>query len=274
MNSIPTSSGRLGATWSFRFATYSAVAACFVLQGCSTVGTPLPPPVVLSPSTARLAVGAHVRLKAAGVIPLQSCTWGSSDPAVLTSLGGGNFVGVADGAATASASCGDSPVALAQLEVSSVPAGPLVITQGGTYTGEWTSNDPNTPAVTIKTSEQVILRDSVITGRGDLIDIEDVPGGAHVNIHDVTGLALDPGVRGLQRGSFVAATQLGSLRVHHCSLIGVSFGVKLISSTPGELVISENLGSNLEDRASDGEGGLLPLRPQLGHFVFLNSTLR
>ncbi|MGI4831780.1 MAG: hypothetical protein ACRYFU_26900 [Janthinobacterium lividum] len=147
--------------------------------------------------------------------------------------------------------------------------GPLTITKGGSYSGTWTSNDPNTPAVNILTNEPVTLHNAVLTGRGDLIDINGTGTGANVTVEDVTGTALDPGVAGMQRGAFISANDMSSLDVEHTSMFGVSFGIKVLSSTVSKLKISKNTGSNLEDRASDGAGGLLTTRPNLGHFIFL-----
>ncbi|MFC4456243.1 NPCBM/NEW2 domain-containing protein, partial [Deinococcus sonorensis] len=48
-------------------------------------------------------------------------------------------------------------------------SGPLVITKGGTYTGNWQSNDPSVPVITIKTSEPVIIENSTLRGRGNLV---------------------------------------------------------------------------------------------------------
>jgi hypothetical protein len=50
-----------------------------------------------------------------------------------------------------------------------VYGGPLVITRGGTYTGAWQSTNPNTPAVTIATSQPVVIDNSYIKGPGRLI---------------------------------------------------------------------------------------------------------
>ncbi|MBB5364655.1 NPCBM/NEW2 domain-containing protein, partial [Deinococcus humi] len=51
-----------------------------------------------------------------------------------------------------------------------IVSGPLVITKGGTYTGEYLSNDPTVAAVKIKTAEPVILENCTLRGRGHLID--------------------------------------------------------------------------------------------------------
>ena len=48
-------------------------------------------------------------------------------------------------------------------------SGPLTITQGGTYSGNWRSTDPNTPAVTVATTAPVVIQNSHVTGPNDLI---------------------------------------------------------------------------------------------------------
>ncbi|WP_299759213.1 PA14 domain-containing protein [uncultured Pontibacter sp.] len=48
-------------------------------------------------------------------------------------------------------------------------SGPLVITKGGTYKGNWESKDSEVAAVEIKTSEPVIIENSNIRGAGPLI---------------------------------------------------------------------------------------------------------
>jgi hypothetical protein len=153
------------------------------------------------------------------------------------------------------------------------PASSIQITQGGTYSGHWTSNDPEVAAITIHTDQAVVIRDSTVTGRGNLIYIDGDKTGAHVTIENVTGTALDPRVNGASRGAFVLATGVTALIVQHCSIAGATFGVKVVASTPSTLRILNNLATNLEDRASDGHGGLLPLRPRLGHFVILDHVV-
>ena len=61
-----------------------------------------------------------------------------------------------------------------RLLMSATPAivysGPIVITSGGTYSGNWQSNNPNVAAVTISTTAPVIINNSNIQSKGDLID--------------------------------------------------------------------------------------------------------
>ena len=48
-------------------------------------------------------------------------------------------------------------------------SGPLVITKGGTYSGNWESQDPNVPVISVQTSEPVIIENSNLRGKGNII---------------------------------------------------------------------------------------------------------
>ena len=151
---------------------------------------------------------------------------------------------------------------------------PIIITSGGTYSGNWVSKKIAQAAVTIETDQPVILENAEVSGPGTLISIRGVkPNGARVTLQNVTGIAGDPGVVGAQRGKFVDAENVAALNVTHCSMTGVSFGIYVASSTATELVIDNNAAYNLEDRASNGEGAVSTHRPSLGHFVQLNGVL-
>jgi hypothetical protein len=69
-------------------------------------------------------------------------------------------------------------------------SGPLVITKGGTYTGNWQSTDSEIPAVDVRTSEPVIITNSNIRGAGYLIK----SWGAYANItvRHTNGYGLQP----------------------------------------------------------------------------------
>jgi hypothetical protein len=49
---------------------------------------------------------------------------------------------------------------------------PLVVTEGGTYTGQWESTEVETPAVLVATQEAVVIEDCAVRGPGDLIAVE------------------------------------------------------------------------------------------------------
>ncbi len=250
-----------------------------LLQGCgvspravASTAAKQPAGPTIAPATANVQVWQSLQFTVSGSGENQNCTWTSSQPSILTSLGAGQFQGTQTGTASVSVTC-DGASATANVVVDAQPqSGPIQITAGGTYSGDWTSTDPSTPAVTINTDEPVTIQDSVISGKGTLISVSGVTSGANVTIENVTATASDPGVAGAQRGAFVLATKIDSLIVRNCSMTGVSFGVKVFAAQPSTLQLDNNSAINLEDRASDGQGGFEASRPRLGHFVIFNGV--
>lgn len=259
------------------FALFLVSAAAIALQGCASVSTAnlssssQSGNTALNPTSASIQVWENLQFSVSGASPTSGCTWTSSDTTVLSSLGDGAFQGTKTGSANVSVACGASTASASVVVSAQQQSTPITITSGGTYSGNWVSSDPSTPAVTIKTNEAVILHDSVLSGRGDLIKISGSSTGANVTVENVTGTALDPGVSGSMRGAFINASSVASMTVENCSMTGVSFGIKLTASQPSVLQILNNSAINLEDRASDGNGGFLASRPAVGHFVLLNS---
>jgi hypothetical protein len=181
------------------------------------------------------------------------------------------FQGQQAGNATVSVTCGAQSAQALVTVTPQAASGPITISSGGAYSGSWTSNDPNTPAITIATDAPVTIQDSIIAGRGTLIRINGVSTGANVTIDNVTATGLDPQVAGVERGAFVFATKINALVVKNCTMTGVSFGVDAAISTVSTLQILNNKAVDLEDRASDGQGGLEAKEPYPGHFIILNS---
>jgi hypothetical protein len=256
------------------------VPTAVLIQGCGgsapmagTQTKPATPTATLAPSSASIQEWQSVQFTVSGEAAGEQCTWQSSQPSILVSLGSGQFQGAQSGTAQVTVTCGSTSSSASVVVSPQQAAAPIEITSGGTYSGNWNSTDPSTPAVKIRTDQPVILQDSVISGPGTLIDLSGVSSGANVTIQNVTGTALDPGVSGEQRGSFLTATKVEALTVKNCTIVGASFGVKLAGATPSTLEITNNQASNLEDRASDGRGGFLPNRPSLGHFIILNNVL-
>ena len=240
-------------------------------SGSSSGSGSQPTALALAPANTTIQVGQTIQFSLSGQADAVTCTWSTSSPAILSLAGDEEFEGQQPGTATVAVACGPQSV---QALVSVVPpasSGPIQITTGGTYSGNWNSDDPKTPAVTIATDEPVTIEASTITSRGTLIKITGVTTGANVTIDNVTGTALDPGIAGAQRGQFVQAGKISSLTVKNCTMTGVSFGINLVSSTVASLQILNNKAVNLEDRASDGQGGLEPTEPVSGHFILLNS---
>src|ERR1700729_4020633 len=73
-------------------------------------------------------------------------------------------------------------------------SGPIVITKGGTYTGNWQSLDPNTPAVSIQTTSPVTLLNCHIQSTGD--GIKSTYTGAQLTVRGCIGNGLDPKIYG------------------------------------------------------------------------------
>lgn len=248
-------------------------AVLFSLQSCGGVtGSGLPLAGVM-PAVSTVPVGGQVALSTFGAHLGGSCVWSTSNSAILANLGEGKYRGTNPGLAIAVANCADTASISASVRVIAATPAPIVITAGGVYSGTWASDDPDIPAVTIHTDQAVTLLNAGISSRGDLISVSGVTRGADVTLQNVTGIALDPGVAGRQRGTFITAQNISALRVTHCSMYGVSYGIRVLSSTVTTLNLAQNLARELEDRGSDGHGGLQTSRPSLGHFIFLNGVL-
>lgn len=135
---------------------------------------------------------------------------------------------------------------------------PKVISAGGTYSGNWRSLDPNTPAVKITTSDPVIIENCTIASRNDIIRI--AAGNARVTVRNCNGYGLNPNVSGKFAGRFFRGDYLKSLRIENNYLhktAGIS--TQYFNGSPsvaGEtIVVRYNQAKNIEGRASDGAGG-------------------
>lgn len=151
---------------------------------------------------------------------------------------------------------------------------PLEIRSGGTYTGAWRSDDPDVPAVTVATTEPVVIAGSLLEGRGTLVTNR-VPG-ADLTVRDSKGRALHPGGSGRIPGRFVAAEEPARLVVANNQLDGTS-GIYVLGwrggAAAGETIrIVGNRARNIDGRASDGAGGYSPTSFGLVQFAQLNKV--
>jgi hypothetical protein len=257
----------------------SALPLLVVLQGCGGVSSAsagtaskATPAISVQPASASIQMWQGLQLSVSGAPADAACTWQAAQSSILANLGNGQFQGGQQGTTQVTVSCG-TETAVANVAVTAQQSsGPIKITSGGTYSGNWKSTDPNTPAVAIDTDDPVTIQYSVISSKGTLITLQGSKNGANVTIENVTGTALDPGVAGMQRGAFLSATNVTSMVVKNCSIIGASFGIKIAGAAPSTVEITNNLATDLEDRASDGNGGFLASRPELGHFILLNNV--
>ncbi|MDV6373253.1 NPCBM/NEW2 domain-containing protein [Deinococcus arenicola] len=137
--------------------------------------------------------------------------------------------------------------------------GPLVITKGGTYRGNWQSLNPDVPAVFVHTSEPVVIEGSNIRGTGHLIR----GWGMNLTVRNSNGYGMNPNIYGRAAGRFIVAEELNSLRVENNYLEGTTgiytneFYGKDASQT---IKVLRNRVKNIDGRQSNGNGGYLDAR--------------
>ncbi|WP_156039147.1 hypothetical protein [Deinococcus marmoris] len=133
-------------------------------------------------------------------------------------------------------------------------SGPLVITRGGTYQGNWQSFDPAVPAVSVQTSEPVVIENSVLRGRGNLIRGE----GASLTVRNSTGYGLNPLTGGSYPGRFLSLEKVLNLVVENNDVLGTSgIYVHLFRGNPaaGQTIrIVRNRVRNVDGRYVDQVG--------------------
>lgn len=156
---------------------------------------------------------------------------------------------------------------------------PITITQGGTYTGNWQSDDANTAAVTVNTTEPVVIENCTISSRGPLIMT--AQNHASLTVRNCTGTALNPNVSKKTPGRFLTTFNPNNLDIENNTLNGTS-GMSVVNyggngSSDQTIKILRNLGNNIDGRFSDGNGGFSS-DPQYGvgwdyaQFVQLNQV--
>ena len=141
----------------------------------------------------------------------------------------------------------------------SAAAGPLVITRGGTYTGTWSSDDPATPAVAVRTAEPVVLDHADLRSRGPLIAV--LTPHADVTVRDCRGVGLNPNVAGQPPGRFLSAESFDRITIEHCDLSHTAGIYLLTNADPtrtGAVRIVANHATDIDGRRSDGHNGWLP----------------
>ncbi len=226
--------------------------------------------VAILPTQPAVAIGSTTQLKAIATFDDGSTkdvtadfAWTSSDPRTVGASSFGVLTGLATGKAIVSgnylshqASIAASS-ALGDLQWS----GPIVITRGGTYSGNWQSSDPQIPAVTISTTDPVIVENSHIRSVSGLIKAE--TSGADLIVRNNVAIATNAGAKGQPNGIFLQAASPARLDVENNYIENASSGV-LVHGYSGNrdgkqtIVIRANRARNLSGLLSDGNGGYLP----------------
>ena len=226
--------------------------------------------IAVVPAQATVAIGSTTQLKAIATFSDGSTkdvttdfAWTSSDTRTITASSSGLLSGLATGKATITGSY--------QGHQASVPAvstigqldwkGPIVITEAGTYSGNWRSTDSKTPAVTVATTAPVVIENAHISSVAGLIKTS--VAGADLTVRNSVGVAVNPSVKGQSNGVFLDASSPARLDVENNYVENAGGGV-LVHGYSGTregqqtIVIRANRARNLNGLLSDGNGGYLP----------------
>ena len=157
--------------------------------------------------------------------------------------------------------------------------GPLVITKGGTYKGNWQSLDPKVAAVEITTSQPVVIEFSNIRSRGPLIRSRYKQ--ADVTVRNTRGEALNPGLpEGAKAhpGYFLHLEEFKNALVENNELVGTAgmyFRKFLGSSSKGQTVkVLRNRALNIDGRYSNGPDSFSQTGFYRVQFLQLNDVRR
>src|SRR5262249_47104446 len=130
-------------------------------------------------------------------------------------------------------------------------SGPITISSGGTYTGNWLSTD-STPAVQIATEEPVVIVNSTVSnvGGGVLVDSPySVP--SNVTLDHVTAQGGD--------GRFYEAENFKSVVIRNCTIDRTS-GIKLVTPVASSSVlVTRNRHRNIQPGAGGYPGNFVQL---------------
>ncbi|ARS37698.1 glycosyl hydrolase [Pontibacter actiniarum] len=118
--------------------------------------------------------------------------------------------------------------------------GPLIITKGGTYSGNWESKDSDVAAVEIRTKEPVVIEHANIRGAGFLILSQGY--GANVTVRHTKGFGLPPTPYSSYKKPrrFLAVDVFSNVVVEHCYMektAGIYLGVEYTGNgSPGQSI--------------------------------------
>ena len=151
---------------------------------------------------------------------------------------------------------------LPYLSIAQSYSGPIVITKGGTYSGNWESRDSNVSAVEVATSEPVIIENSNIRGAGRMIRSAG-HGAANITIRNTNayGLTPTPWHDYKRTRYFVAIDEFTNIVVENCYIegaAGINIGGRYLGNgTPSQTIrIRYNKVKNIDGRIYGGVAGV------------------
>ena len=174
------------------------------------------------------------------------------------------------------------PLRAQQCDAGVTFSGPIVITQGGTYSGNWQSTNSSVPAVHIYTTDPVTITNSRLKGPGDLILSDD--SGASVTVEQSCLVGTNPNAAGVGKGSPIHIYQAASVLVQNCDFeSGGYYGIWVQEYTGNytlnqTITILNNRIHNVDGRLSDGNGGWLETvasqqAAEIAHGIILDNVL-
>ncbi|RZK24663.1 MAG: T9SS type A sorting domain-containing protein [Hymenobacter sp.] len=129
---------------------------------------------------------------------------------------------------------------------------PIVITQGGTYTGNYQSLSSGTPCVRVTTNDPVVLTGCTFSGAGNLVEATE---GVNLTIRNCTGQGLTPSIDGQAPGRFVDSYKAKNLVIEHNSFTQTS-GILINRWSAGQagqtLTVRYNRVRNIDGRWRNG----------------------
>jgi hypothetical protein len=189
--------------------------------------------------------------------------------------GGSVGVSVAASPATMAAVSGTpSPTVTAAAKAASnaatVYTGPITISKGGSYSGNWESKDPALPAVSITTTDPVTIQNCNL--RSVASGIQSVYGNSQITVRNCKAQMLLPKVAGKSAWRFVSIYMPRSLVAENNEISGGGGFYVDGAGKPAELIrIRYNSQTNVDGRQSDGKGGFAATFNLL-QFVQLNNV--
>ena len=135
----------------------------------------------------------------------------------------------------------------------------LTITRPGTYTGTYESDDPDTPAISVRCDHgTVVIEHCTLSGVGNLIQTFD-PAPHAIIIRDNRGRSAFSDRAGQLKGRFLLARKPRTLIVHNNDFRG-TLGMRVHGVSPDydgddQIRIVRNRCLDVDGRRSDGSGG-------------------
>ncbi|WP_460970230.1 Ig-like domain-containing protein, partial [Pontibacter aydingkolensis] len=134
---------------------------------------------------------------------------------------------------------------------------PIIITKGGTYTGNWESRDSEVAAVEIRTTEPVIIENSNIRGAGYLIKSWGYAANLTVRHTKGYGIQQTPYVNYKKPRRFVTVNNFKHVVIENCymeSTAGIYVGTRYEGNgtTSNTVKIRYNIAKNIDGRVYGG----------------------